>query len=299
MRPRACYPSSDFLRAPFQVIQVLPASLGGLGLSHAECLSPAGYWVAWADALPVLQQRCPEAVERCLQAPSCRGCRHPPRRARMGPPARMGGVFAHSSREVGPASGRMVGKRMVLSHSTLLSESGSCCQPFTCRGMARRHPCRPRARPHAPRAPAPNASAPTSYTRQVWRRQSARLPRSRRRQGKPCPGVPVHWPAGSPRLCARESLDPGCEGGDRAEGRVVLQQWLANTTAPGVAADGRRRLDFVIPTSDAPIPGRLLQVGARRARGAMRRCTRRWDSSFQRPPISAARTHKRCGFSRG
>ena len=48
-------------------IAFLPASLGGLGLMHAERLSPAAYWAAWADALPVLQQRCPEAAARCLQ----------------------------------------------------------------------------------------------------------------------------------------------------------------------------------------------------------------------------------------
>ena len=36
----------------------------------------------------------------------------------------------------------------------------------------------------------------------------------------------------------REAIGP--------EGRVVPQQWLANTTAPGVAANDRRRLDFVI-----------------------------------------------------
>ena len=36
----------------------------------------------------------------------------------------------------------------------------------------------------------------------------------------------------------REAIGP--------ERRVVPQQWLANTTAPGVAADDRRRLDFVI-----------------------------------------------------
>ena len=37
---------------------------------------------------------------------------------------------------------------------------------------------------------------------------------------------------------------------------------------------------------------------ARRARIATRRCTKRWDSSFQRPPTSAARTHRRWGPSR-
>ena len=43
------------------------------------------------------------------------------------------------------------------------------------------------------------------------------------------------------------------------EGRVVPQQWLANTTAPGVAADDRRRLDFVI-------------YGAAARRGPLLRC---------------------------
>ena len=37
---------------------------------------------------------------------------------------------------------------------------------------------------------------------------------------------------------AREAVGP--------KGRVVPQWWLANTTAPGVAADDRRRLDLVI-----------------------------------------------------
>ena len=31
-----------------------------------------------------------------------------------------------------------------------------------------------------------------------------------------------------------------------AEGRVVPQQWLLHTTAPGIPADDRRRLDFVL-----------------------------------------------------
>ena len=37
----------------------LPPSLGGLGLLAAERVSPAAYWAAWADALPVLRQRYP------------------------------------------------------------------------------------------------------------------------------------------------------------------------------------------------------------------------------------------------
>ena len=97
---------------------------------------------------------------------------------------------------------------------------------LTCRGMARRHPCRSCndacARPRAPRAPAPNASAPTSYTCEARRKRSARLPRTRRQPGRPRLGVPAHWSVCSPmlagRLHARKSLDLGCQGGDRARG---------------------------------------------------------------------------------
>ena len=36
------------------------------------------------------------------------------------------------------------------------------------------------------------------------------------------------------------------------EGRVIPQQWLVHTTAPGVAADDRQRLDFVVYTAPQP-----------------------------------------------
>ena len=48
-------------------VAMLPASLGGLGLLAAERLAPAAYWASWADALPVLQQRRPDAAARCVQ----------------------------------------------------------------------------------------------------------------------------------------------------------------------------------------------------------------------------------------
>ncbi|CAE7256258.1 ccdc135 [Symbiodinium natans] len=44
---------------PARDIALLPASLGGLGLSQATRTSPAAYWAAWADALIVLRARCP------------------------------------------------------------------------------------------------------------------------------------------------------------------------------------------------------------------------------------------------
>ena len=52
--------------------------------------------------------------------------------------------------------------------------------------------------------------------------------------GRPCGSVPAQgcWPAAPPCLNKR--------------GWVVPQQWLANTSAPGVSAQDRRRLDLVL-----------------------------------------------------
>ena len=46
-------------------VAFLPAAAGGLGLASAERLAPAAYWAAWADALPVMLQRRPDAARRC------------------------------------------------------------------------------------------------------------------------------------------------------------------------------------------------------------------------------------------
>ena len=51
------------------------------------------------------------------------------------------------------------------------------------------------------------------------------------------------------RKVAREAVGP--------EGHVVPQQWLVNTTAPGIAPDDRRRLDLVIYGA-APLKGGAL-----------------------------------------
>ena len=42
-----------------QALAELPLRLGGLGLRSAVRNSLAAYWASWADALPVLQRRCP------------------------------------------------------------------------------------------------------------------------------------------------------------------------------------------------------------------------------------------------
>ena len=41
----------------------LPMKLGGLGLRSARRLAPAAHWVSWADAMPMLQERVPNATE--------------------------------------------------------------------------------------------------------------------------------------------------------------------------------------------------------------------------------------------
>ena len=47
-------------------LALLPARSGGLGLQCAVRTAPAAYWAAWADALPVLRARRPDAAARCL-----------------------------------------------------------------------------------------------------------------------------------------------------------------------------------------------------------------------------------------
>ena len=67
---KACSATKDAARddwAAARQVAFLPPSLGGLGLLAAERVSPAAYWAAWADALPVLCQRYPDAAARLVQ----------------------------------------------------------------------------------------------------------------------------------------------------------------------------------------------------------------------------------------
>ena len=48
-------------------LATLPASLGGLGLASAVRTAPVEYWAAWADALPVLDERAPALAEACVR----------------------------------------------------------------------------------------------------------------------------------------------------------------------------------------------------------------------------------------
>ena len=52
------HPPAEDQACPARDIALLPASLGGLGLSQATRTAPAAYW-AWADALTMLREWCP------------------------------------------------------------------------------------------------------------------------------------------------------------------------------------------------------------------------------------------------
>ena len=58
-------------------LATLPADMGGLGLQSAQRTSPAAYWAAWMDALPVLRARSPAFADRCLQALEGSGAQAP------------------------------------------------------------------------------------------------------------------------------------------------------------------------------------------------------------------------------
>ncbi|CAE7415332.1 CPY1 [Symbiodinium sp. KB8] len=165
-------------------IAFLPAASGGLGLANAERLAPAADWAAWADALPVMLQRCPEVARRKVE------------RAPVG---------------------LMAGKSWQLAR--VLNTS------------------------YRERARVPASTLGVGPLRWTWR---ARLPSL------------VDQLGDHRAVCARSGLlarlAPIFERAwvrvareaVTAEGRVVSQQWLARTTAPGVAPDDRRRLDLVI-----------------------------------------------------
>ena len=55
------------LPEPAQRALQLPLRFGGLGLRPAAASAPAAYWASWADSLPTIRARAPQAVERLLQ----------------------------------------------------------------------------------------------------------------------------------------------------------------------------------------------------------------------------------------
>ena len=58
-------PPDPVLEAARQ-IAFLPVVHGGLGLRSMSLLSPAAYWAAWADILPIIAERVPALADRVL-----------------------------------------------------------------------------------------------------------------------------------------------------------------------------------------------------------------------------------------
>ena len=50
---------ADPILAAARRIAFLPVVRGGLGLRSMSLLSPAAYWAAWADVLPIITERVP------------------------------------------------------------------------------------------------------------------------------------------------------------------------------------------------------------------------------------------------
>eukprot|EP00439_Symbiodinium_sp_Y106_P019261 s9450_g2.t1 len=209
-----------FLSEPDETrsLAFLPTKSGGLGLCCAERVRMAACWAAWADALPGMRQPGGNAG-RMLQH-DVRGSWQPLMRQwrlHCGPPKRPGiGFVAGRDRQLACPNWR----------------------------MAPRHPSR---RWQHTRAPASTLAPPPSLgSCSVWWRW---------RTG--C-GARVDALGDHRAACARSGLlarrAPILERAwvrvareaVGAESRVVPQHWLVHTTAPGIPADDRRRLDFVL-----------------------------------------------------
>ena len=259
-------------------LALLPARLGGLGLQCAERVAPAAYWAAWADALPVLRLRRPEAAARCLAeleagSASFALC--------LRAAAAAGAHLTHAGWE-GRPEWRTIHDGLRPAQCDL-PEPGERCQGWqhhgsrACSTRFRDTELLPALAPPAqallrsqsgPRAAAWLGTVPSEAGTTIppdrmlialRRRLRLPLPVAQGRCGAHGPGCGAavdvygdHY-AACPRtgLLARRAKPL-----ERAwirvvrealgpEGQVVPQQWLVRTPAPGVDPDDRRRLDFV------------------------------------------------------
>ena len=251
----------------------LPAAMGGLGLCSASRVFPAAYWAGWADALTVIQTRragFAEARVAELSSPA-HGCGRR-RRPEHSCKQKVGLLFhdllegarpQHNDQAVGlgdwPHGWQFHASRIRHSHfcDCVLLPS----LPPSLRALLRSQ-AGAEAGAWLTAIPADVSTALSPGSMQVALRRRMRLP------------LPI-----APNRCGGEG--PGCKNvadafGDHAlacpqtgllarrakvverawvrvareavgpEGQVVQQQWLAHTTAVGVDARDRRRLDLVI-----------------------------------------------------
>ena len=234
-------------------IAFLPAASGGLGLANAERLAPAAYCAAWVDALSVMLQRCLEVARRYAQELALGGGSTAPclrAAAAAGDRLLAEGWSAHPEWD-----DLLHGVRPPPTH-TEPSEPGSW--PHGWQKLAARSHAQhvlSRAPPQQLVAEFPGSAALPGG------RACRRVPLASARcggHGEPGCRAVVDQLGDHRAACARSGLlarrAPILERAwvrvareaITAEGRVVPRQWLAQTTAPGVAPDDRRRLDLVI-----------------------------------------------------
>ena len=263
-----------------RAIGQLPGTMGGVGLTSAVRIAPAAYWAAWADALPVMAARRPDAADRCVaelragpaaRAPSLRAANAAADHLRAAGWATIPAWEDLQATQAPPSNGRpepgtgcpgwqQPATRALHIHyreSDLLPHLTPQCQALL----------RSQSGPHAaawltaiPTEPALTI-LPDHFHTALRRR--LRLPLALAAQrcgggGSPGCGAIVD-PCGDHRaararsgLLARRAplIEQAwvrvCREALGGEGRVVPQQWLARTTAPGVGEDDRRRLDLVV-----------------------------------------------------
>ena len=260
-------------------LALLPAQLGGLGLQCAERTAPAAYWAAWADALPVLRARRPDAAARCLAeldagpgaAAACLRAADEAGRAldAAGWRGRPSWPDVHNSLRPPQCDLPEPGER---SQGWQHHGSRACSTHFRETELLPALPppaqamLRSQSGPHAAAwlgaipGEAGSALPPDRMLLAMRRRLRLPLPIAPHRcgaHGHGC-GAAVDAFGDHHAACPRTGLlarraKPLEHAWVRIareavgpEGQVVPQQWLARTSAPGVDSADRRRLDFVV-----------------------------------------------------
>ena len=271
--------SSDLLASPAWAIATLPAALGGLGLQSAVRTAPAAYWGAWADCLGYLGSRCPNLARACSDALAHGGLGRPAMCAAQtaanllrnegwsdcptwaaladnvpapgsageaGPGDWPHGWQFHASRtRTNYFRERVLLPTLDPAHrALLLSQSGQQAAAWltavpadtatTLPPEVMQIALRRRLRLRLPLGPATCGQEGHGCGRRLdaWGDHALACPRTGY-LAKRAKLIERAWIA----VC-REAVGP--------EGHVVPQQWLTHTSAPGVPASDRRRLDLVV-----------------------------------------------------
>ena len=256
---------ADPLASPAWAIATLPAVLGGLGLQSAVRTAPAAYWGAWADAAPTWPgpartrwHAVALGTRPCVRhrlRPICYGTRVGAI-AQLGLPSlttclrlalqgKLGPVFHASRTRTNYFRERVLLPTLEPAHrALLLSQSGQQAAAWLTAVPADTATALPpevmqialrrRLRLRLPLGPAICGQEGHGCGRRLdaWGDHALACPRT---------GYLAKWAKLVERAwiaVCREAVGP--------EGHVVPQQWLMHTSAPGVLASDRRRLDLVV-----------------------------------------------------